>query len=262
MRDIEFLRDVLLLTKVYGQYRNRLLGTITTQLHAAFDEIEVEISRIEVDSRHRLKVTVSGSDEEFAANHLKNTYGECLKPSELQPGAVLKGRLVDVGSVGFGLFVDVGLEESTRLDPLVPLHQIRHQVRADRPLREISRILCLAEHLPVDVKISHVDTKNQKVEAELGQNTLRQLDEWSLDDHERLLVFGANQEMIQNALRKTRHINDIYEHNQLGTFETALVCKRSTRASGIVAAIGPRLKGIPIHLFIPSEIWAWRNDQT
>ena len=79
------------------------------------------------------------------------------------------------------------------------------------------------------------------------------------DDHERLLVFGANSTIIDNALRKSGHLEDIYEIENLGIFEYALVCKRSTRASGILAAIGPRLQGIPMHLFIPKEIEAKLN---
>lgn len=255
------MRSVTLLTKVYGQYRNRLLSIFGAEINAVFNELDVNVSQINTDSRHRLQVTLSGNDEEFAANHLEREYGRCLRPNELEAGRIMKGRLVDVGSVGFGLFVDVGLDKSSRLDPLIPLHELRNQVRASKPLREISRILCLAEHLPVDAKISHVDIHNQKVEAELGQNTLKQLEDWSRDDHERLLVFGANQRMIENALQKSRHVSDIYDYNQLGRFETALVCKRGTRASGILAAIGPRLKGIPIHLFIPDEIGEWRSDE-
>jgi hypothetical protein len=256
------LRTLSLLTKVYGQYRNRLLSTFRREIEVDFDELDVDISRVDVDSRHRLRVTLSGRDEEFAANHLKNEFGRCLEVDELEPDSIVRGRLVDVGSVGFGLFVDIGFKESTRLDPLIPLHQLRNQMKADRPLREISRMLCLVEHLPVDVRVSHVDTANQKVEAELGQETMKRLEDWSLDDHERLLVFGANRRMIQDSLRKSSHLDDIYEYDKLGTFETVLVCKRGTRASGIVAAIGPRLRGIPIHLFIPHEIGEWRSAST
>ena len=76
------------------------------------------------------------------------------------------------------------------------------------------------------------------------------------------MVFGANREMIDNALRVTKHTDDIYDFQKLGTFEHALVCKRSTRASGIISAIGPILRGVPMHLFIPKEIEEKLNDTT
>ena len=109
------------------------------------------------------------------------------------------------------------------------------------------------------MKITSVDNRTNKIEGELAQNTINRFEEWIQDDHERLLVFGANQDMIEIALRKTRHLEDIYEFEELGTFEYSLRCKRSTRASGIVAAIGPKLRGIPMHLFIPKEIEASLN---
>jgi hypothetical protein len=60
--------------------------------------------------------------------------------------------------------------------------------------------------------------------------------------------------MVENALRITKHSDDISSFEKIGFFEHALVCKRSTRASGILSAIGPKLKGVPMHLFIPKEI--------
>ncbi len=229
---------------------------------AGISELEVKLNRVEVDSRFHLRVSITGEDEEFVLNHLTNLYGRCLTPAEIEPGGTFKGSLVDVGEVGFGLFVDIGFDKSSRLDPLIPLHRLRDQVKAHKPLREISRVLCLVDHLPLDVTINHVDVRNNKVEAELGPDITRRLLDWANDDHERLLVFGANRTMIDGALKRTGHTGDIYEYETLGHFETALVCKRSTRASGIVAAIGPRLRGIPIHLFIPDEVGAWLGDKT
>jgi hypothetical protein len=255
------MRTVSLLTKAYGPYRNRLITTIKNELKSSIGDLDIEIIKVTIDSRNHLRVTISGEDEEFVTNHLAKTYGECLALQELAPNIVTKGSLVDVGKVGFGLFVDIGLDPSLHLDPLIPLHQLRSQIGVNRPLREISKNLCLMEHLPIEVRITQVNLTNQRVEAELSSEALETLHKWSTDDHERLLVFGANQEMIEAALKRSGHAGDIYESHCLGRFETALVCKRSTRASGIVAAIGPRLKGIPIHLFVPNAIGAWRHDK-
>jgi len=68
--------------------------------------------------------------------------------------------------------------------------------------------------------------------------------------------------MIDQALRTTRHTDDIFEIEQLGYLEHSLVCKRSTRASGILAAIGPKLRGVAMHLFIPKEIKEKQNATT
>jgi hypothetical protein len=63
-------------------------------------------------------------------------------------------------------------------------------------------------------------------------------------------------------LSKSGHLQDIFLAEQLGKFEHSLVCKRSTRASGILAAIGPYLRGVPMHLFIPREVRGKVDAQT
>ncbi|MHA2152635.1 MAG: DUF2110 family protein [Candidatus Thorarchaeota archaeon] len=107
--------------------------------------------------------------------------------------------------------------------------------------------------------MTSIDLYNSRVEGEFDQELLSRLKAWLEDDHERLLVFGANLRQIEGSLKKTGHREDIYEIEQLGKFEFSLRCKRSTRASGILAAIGPRLRGVPMHLFIPKELEAMQN---
>jgi len=69
-----------------------------------------------------------------------------------------------------------------------------------------------------------------------------------------LLILGCTRKMLDDALKKSKHLEDIYRVERLGSFEYSLRCKRSTRASGILAAIGPKLRGVSMHLFIPDEV--------
>jgi hypothetical protein len=123
----------------------------------------------------------------------------------------------------------------------------------------MAKSLVLVDNLPVEVMITSVDTNEGKIEATFSETTMNRFEEWLHDDHERLLVFGANHSMIDNALKRSGHLEDIYETQELGKFEFVLRCKRSTRASGIIAAIGPQLRGVPMHLFIPKEVEAKQN---
>ena len=177
----------------------------------------------------------------------------------MKEGAILPGSFLEVGKVGYGLYVDIAAISTKRVDVLIPLHRIRDQFSIKKPLRAIAKTLVFVDNLPINVKITNVDRRENKVEGELAESTIIRFEKWMQDDHERLLVFGVNQDMIEIALRKTRHLEDIYEFEELGKFEYSLCCKRSTRASGIVAAIGPKLRGIPMHLFIPKEIEASLN---
>jgi hypothetical protein len=129
-------------------------------------------------------------------------------------------------------------------------------------LRAIVRALIFVDNLPVRVRITSVDNRGPKIEAEFAESFLNQLNRWVEDDHERLLVLGCTRKMLDDALMKTKHLEDIYRMEKLGSFEYSLRCKRSTRASGILAAIGPKLRGVPMHLFIPSEVGEKYNVKT
>jgi hypothetical protein len=148
------------------------------------------------------------------------------------------------------------------MDALIPLHRLREQLDLHGPLRAITEAFVLVDHLPVDVNLTGIDFYNNKVEAEFNQSTLTRISDWIQDDHERLLIFGANRGQIESSLKKANHREDIYEIEQLGKFEFSLRCKRSTHATGILAAIGPRLRGVPMHLFIPKELGAKQNAKT
>jgi len=256
------LTTISLLVKVYGPLRGKLLGYLKHQISHSFADIDVTITKIDSDKRNHVEVSIIGDDTEFAINLLAKEYGRCARSADIVEGALLEGYLVDVGRVGFGIFVDVGLEKGAHLDPLIPLHTLRRHFNVKKPLKEISRIMGFTENLPLEVRLIAVDLVRRNVEAELSEQTLNRMNHWIQDDHERLLVLGVSLPMIKKVLIESGHLEDIYEFERLGTFEFALVCKRSTRASGIVAAIGPRLRGVPIHLFIPNEIKVWLDAAT
>jgi hypothetical protein len=223
------------------------------------DELDVRLARFGTDKRGHLSLGFEGQDSDFVINFLAKKYGRAIRFENVKEGAILPGSFIEVGKVGYGLYVDIAAVSAKRVDVLIPLHRLRDQFGFRKPLRFIAKSMVFVDNLPVDVKITAVDGRASKIEGELAESTLIRFEEWMQDDHERLLVFGANQDMIETVLRKTRHLEDIYEFEELGKFEHSLRCKRSTRASGIVAAIGPKMRGIPMHLFIPKEIEANLN---
>ncbi|MFW9808903.1 MAG: DUF2110 family protein [Candidatus Thorarchaeota archaeon] len=250
---------ITLLTKAYGAYRGRLLETIRSEISIMITELDATLISIGTDRKNRIVVNIEGEDEEFVSNALAKEYGKSLLSDDLSPNTVYPGRFVDVGKVGYGLYVDIGVIDSPKMDALVPLHKIREQLNLLAPLKSITEAFVLADYLPVEVILTNIDLYNNRIEAEFDQKVIARVKEWLHDDHERLLVFGANQRQIEGKLKKSGHREDIYEIEQLGKFEFSLRCKRSTRASGILAAIGPRLRGVPMHLFIPKELLAMQN---
>ena len=253
------MRTIVLLAKAYGKKRKQLIDLVQSEISTIIEELDAELVNFSTDKRGHFIVRIQGQDSEFVFNILAKNYGSSISFDRITEGKIFKGFLVDVGKVGYGRYVDIAITNHTRTDVLIPLHRIRSQFGLNRPLRFLVDSLVLVDNLPVEVKITSIDKHNEKLEAEFGLETLTRFEQWMHDDHERLLVFGANSTIIDNALRKSGHLEDIYEIENLGIFEYALVCKRSTRASGILAAIGPRLQGIPMHLFIPKEIEAKLN---
>ena len=253
------LKSVTLFSRAYGKKRKQLLESVKSEVTSMIDELDVRLARFGTDKRGHLSLDFDGQDSEFVINFLVKKYGRAIRFEKVKEGDILPGTFIEVGKVGFGLYVDIAAVSSKRVDVLIPLHRIRDQFSIRKPLRVIANSMVFVDDLPVSVKITDVDYRANKIEGELAQSTLTRFEEWIHDDHERLLVFGADQDMIETALRKTRHLEDIYEFEQLGAFEHSLRCKRSTRASGIVAAIGPKMRGIHMHLFIPKEIEANLN---
>jgi len=256
------LKTIILLLKAYGAYRGRLLETIRSEISQLVDELDAQITSIGTDKKNHIIVNINGEDQEFVTNALAKEYGRSLQSGNLVPNKAYPGQFIDVGKVGYGLYSDMGVTDSKRMDALIPLHRLREQLGLHGPLRTIAEAFVLVDYLPVEVNLTSIDLYNNRVEAEFTQSTLARITDWMHDDHERLLVFGANQYQIESSLMKTNHREDIYEIEQLSKFEFSLRCKRSTRASGILAAIGPRLRGVPMHLFIPKELEAKQHAKT
>ena len=256
------MKTIVLLPKAYAAYRGRLLETIRSEVSEMVAELDAQITSIGTDKKDHIVVNIDGDDEEFVVNALAKEYGRSLQSNNLVPNKTYPGQLIDVGKVGYGLYSDMGVADSKRMDALIPLHRLREQLDLHGPLRAITEAFVLVDHLPVDVNLTGIDFYNNKVEAEFNQSTLTRISDWIQDDHERLLIFGANRGQIESSLKKANHREDIYEIEQLGKFEFSLRCKRSTHATGILAAIGPRLRGVPMHLFIPKELGAKQNAKT
>ncbi|MFX1481921.1 MAG: DUF2110 family protein [Promethearchaeota archaeon] len=250
---------IVLLSKAYGAYRGQLLKAINSEISSMIDELDASLINIGTDKKERIVVNIEGEDEEFIANALAKEYGRSLLSENLRPNTSYSGCLVDTGKVGYGLYVDIGVIDSPKMDALVPLHRLREQFNQSGSVKMIADAFVLVDYLPVEVRLTNIDLYNNRVEAEFNQNLISRLNEWLHDDHERLLVFGANYKHIESSLKEAGHREDIYEIEKLGKFEFSLRCKRSTRASGILAAIGPRLRGVPMHLFIPEELKAMQN---
>lgn len=249
------MTQVTLPVRVYGPYKERLVDLLSAEISALAMNLSINIKRLDRDETGLVSVEFAGEDEEFLANVLVKEYGTVPKLQDLAIGTPYRGWLVDVGKVGYGIYVDLGIRRPQKVDSLVPLFRIRSQFKVQKkPARAIADAYLLVDNLPVTVQVVRFDITALTIEAEFCEPFLQRIDKWLSDDHERLIVLGSSRDMIDQGLSRSKHTQDIFAVEQLGRFEYCLVCKRSTRASGIVAAIGPYLRGVPMHLFIPREV--------
>ena len=254
---------VTLPVRVYGAYRQRLFDALSTEVSDLAKGLNVNLRALDKDETGLVSLDFGGEDQEFLANVLAKEYGLAPKLQNLTIGALYQGWLVDVGKVGYGVYVDLGIRQPQRVDALVPLFRVRSQFNMQkRPARAIADALLLVDNLPVSVLIAKSDITALTIEAEFHESFLQRVEKWTSDDHERLILLGSSREMINRSLSKSGHAQDIFAVEQLGKFEYSLVCKRSTRASGIVAAIGPYLRGVSMHLFIPREVQGKAHAET
>lgn len=249
------MKRLVFKARAYGPYRGRILQDVDSDISQMTRELDVSMSKLKTDKRNRIIIEIQGEDEEFVVNVLSKEYGAESTTDIISVGSMYSGYLVDTGKVGYGLYVDIGITTPVQVDVLVPLFRLRKQLSMEKlSLRAIAKALVFVDNLPVRVNITSVDLRGPKIEAELAESFLSQLNRWVEDDHERLLVLGCTRKMLNDALEKSKHLEDIYQVEKLGSFEYSLRCKRSTRATGILTAIGPRLRGVPMHLFIPNEV--------
>ncbi len=249
--------NLTLLARAYGAYKNKILQSTQAKISDMIAELDAELTEIRVGKKDHITVNLEGEDSEFVSNVLMREYGSIPRLSDLKPSSKHSGYLLDVGKVGYGLYVNIGITNPSRMDALIPLHTLREQTTLKKgSLRGIAKQLVFVDNLPVDIEILSVDFTGQRIESCFHSSTINRIESWTKDDHERLIILGSTEEMIEGVLSKSGHREDIYRIEKIGPFEYSLRCKRSTRASGILAAIGPRLRGVQMHLFIPKEVEA------
>ncbi|MBS3793525.1 MAG: DUF2110 family protein [Candidatus Thorarchaeota archaeon] len=249
------MTTVTLVPRVYGPESTHLLDVFGRRIRGLSEDLHISQIRVSTDSRGHIEITMDGEDEEFLRNVLDQRYGIVPSFEMVDRDSEYSGYLVDVGQVGYGLYVDIGLPSNPLTDLLIPLHRLREQFDMPRKsLNEICRKIVLVEDLPVNTRITDINSVKGEVEGQFAESYVDRINAWANESHERLFILGSTYKIINNALSKTNHKQDVIEIERIGIFEFSVVCKLGTRATGILSAIGPLLRGIPIHPFIPKKV--------
>ncbi|MFX1393286.1 MAG: DUF2110 family protein [Promethearchaeota archaeon] len=219
-----------------------------------FSNTKVIIKKLR-DYDKRFEIFISGPEEIFVFNLFKKEFGSINEFKDIQVGNVYKGTLIDVGTVGFGLFVDCAIM-NPKVDVLINLHTLRDQLCSgkEKSLRDIINAYEFVDHFPVYVKILAIDQDNNKIQGEFNEKTLKLFKKILDENIEGLFMSGETKGQFKKALIKNGHFRDIISLKRYGFLEHIVLLKENTNAPGIIPKIGKDLKNCKLSAIRPIKI--------
>ena len=217
----------------YKKYLNNLIK--------GFPKSSVSINKLRNYDK-RFEIYISGPEEIFISNLFKKEIGVVIEFKDVHVGDVYKGTMVEVGKVGFGIFVDCAIL-NTSVDVLLNLNTLRRQLCKDKKLslREIIKVYDFIDHFPIYMKITEVDKQNNKLLGEIAEKTLILFKKISHENIEALFMSGETKGQFKKALIQKGHLRDIISVKRYGFLEHIVLLKQSCEAPGIISKIGRNL---------------------
>ena len=219
------MKSIILLLNLYSSY-DRVVRSVESVIANDIKDIDASVE-IHANSDGRVKVDITGEDDEFCANYLLSKYGSPIKKAEA--GEVYKGYIHSINENG--IVVDIGIEVIITLDELKPL--------GTGEVKQIASRFGIIPHLPVTVEIVKVDGDTKMC------FTKTQVDmwwKWKKSVTDRVIANSVTRSELKAAIKNTGHARDIYGIERIGIMEHAIVCREKTDGPGIVADIGPLLR--------------------
>jgi hypothetical protein len=192
-----------------------------------------------------LQVRARGEDADAFLNLLKQEYGEAsVARSSLEKWDVVRGFVAGAGRIGYGVYVDIGVQDPRPKDALYPLHRMRAQLADGEPrsAREILDANALVDFVPLKMIVMELEGENITVELDDGARD--NLVSWRKYPFDRVIVVGADKAYVENAVRSSGLESDVVKVESLSLFVQSILCKIGTEAPGVIAKIGNRLRGV------------------
>ncbi|MFX1364713.1 MAG: DUF2110 family protein [Promethearchaeota archaeon] len=203
----------------------------------------------------RFEITISGPEERFIYNLLKKEIGSVNEFKDIKVGKEYRGSLVDVGKVGFGLFVDCAIV-NPHADVLINLHTLRKQLcqGKERSLKQIIDAYDFIDHFPVNIKITEIDTINNKLLGEIAPKTLEFYKKILEENIEGVFLSGETKGQFKKIINKKGHFRDIITVKRFGFLENIVLLKEGSDAPGIISHVGNNFTNCKLSAIRPSKI--------
>jgi hypothetical protein len=231
-----------------------------SQLTRGFEKTSIGFRKIrEKDSR--VEILINGPDEQFVKNLLEAELGRMIRFTDVKEGDILEGTLVEVGAVGFGLFVDCGILKPAT-DVLIPLYTVRNQLANGKKvsLPTIINSYDFITHFPLSIKVVEVDTQEFNIKGEIAEKTLALFRKILNEQIEGLFICGETKGQFKRALVNTGHLQDIITFKRYGFLEHLVLFKEDTYARGVIAEIGKSLEGCKFSVLNPERIKSLKEN--
>lgn len=219
-----------------------------------FPDTSLKIKKLR-DFDKRFEITISGSEEVFVYNILKKEIGSIKEFKEIKEGEIYQGTLVEVGNVGFGIFVDCAFM-NPQVDVLINLHTLRDQLckGRDKSLPEIIGAYDFIDHFPIEVKILKIDKENHKIQGEIAPNTIDLFNKIMDENLEAIFLSGETKGQFKKVIVRKGHFRDIITVKRFGFLENLILLKRDSNAPGIISHIGKDLEDCKFSVLQPKRM--------
>jgi hypothetical protein len=251
------------LEKCYGFRWRRFLKIFEDMLSPLVGDLDVQFKILGKTGENWIQVEVIGSDVPVVTHYFKQKFG--LAPISLENVNLfneVRGKIVDAGRVGYGLYVDVGVSSPRHIDVLLPLHVLRSQLANGIKLsvNNIVEAFALYDNRPLSIQVTRIDRAKGEVEGRLSTSQSALFEEWVSLDFDRVLVLGAPFSEVRRIVKRSPVERDVIKILPLGFLEQLLLCKLGTEGPGLIKGIGSLLPKTPIHCFSPKRARIIRED--
>jgi hypothetical protein len=254
------VQKLILCDKIYNINSKKKSGIFSRyykylkEIILGFPDTKIIIKKLR-DYDKRVEITINGPEEVFVNNILKREIGLIHQFNQIQENNTYKGTIVDIGKVGFGIFIDCAIF-NPEVDVLITLRTLREQLcnRKERSLKVIIKTYDLIENFPLFIKIISIDIEKNKIEGKIADKTIRFFEYLLNEKLDAVIVTGETKAQLKKVLVKTSHYRDIVNLERFGFLENIIVLKQGTNAPGIISDIGKYLNGCKLSAIRPEKI--------
>jgi hypothetical protein len=243
------MTTLTLLAKVYGANQ---LNQISDALELLLEGLDVEAKILGTVGGRWVQIALSGEDEGIATSYIAKEIGFCPTSfEEIKKSSALRGYITNLEKKEEELSIDVGVFQPKIVNATVPLRYLQAQLVDGRKLalRKIGELFSFCENMPINIKVTHANEAESRIEAELPMRQLEKYGIWQEALLDKLLIIGATLHEVEDVMEHTHLKRDVISVESLGMFEHALTCKLGTDAVGLIPRIGKKLPNAVFSIF-------------